>query len=55
MFWRLRRIVEAIGEDVLGKAWEVTGQVTEYFGESRITIFTAQRAESKGLIPPTGR
>lgn len=51
----LQRIVEAIREDEFDKSWEVTGKVTEYFGENRLTILTAQRAESKDLLPSEKR
>ena len=51
----LQRIVEAIREDELDTSWEVTGKVTEYFDENRLTIITAQRAESKDLMPSPTR
>jgi len=46
-----QRIVEAIREDELDTSWEVTGKVTDYFDENRLAIITAQRAESKDLMP----
>ena len=51
----LQRIVQAITEDELDNAWQVTGQVTEYFGENRLTILTAQRAQAKQLTPAVDR
>ena len=51
----LQRIVEAIREDELDTSWEVTGKVTEYFDENRLTIITAQRAESEDLMPSPTR
>ena len=51
----LQRIVQAITEDELDNVWQVTGQVTEYFGENRLTILTAQRAQAKQLKPALDR
>ena len=51
----LQRIVQAIREDELDSLWTVTGRVTEYFGENRLTILTAQRGQAKQLSPTAGR
>lgn len=51
----LQRIVQAIKEDELDSLWEVTGRVTEYFGENRLTILTAQRGQTKQLPAAAGR
>ncbi|MGI9444359.1 MAG: hypothetical protein ACR2N1_17945 [Rubripirellula sp.] len=51
----LQRIVQAIREDELDSLWQVTGRVTEYFGENRLTILTAQRGQAKQLPPAAGR
>ena len=51
----LQRIVQAIKEDELDNLWQVTGRVTEYFGENRLTILTAQRGQAKQLPPAVGR
>ena len=51
----LQRIVQAVTEDELDSSWQVTGQVTEYFGENRLTILTAQRAQAKQLAPAVER
>jgi len=51
----LQRIVQAIREDELDSLWQVTGRVTEYFGENRLTILTAQRAQAKQVPPATSR
>ncbi len=51
----LQRIVQAIREDELDNLWQVTGRVTEYFGENRLTILTAQRGQAKQLPPATDR
>ncbi len=51
----LQRIVQAIREDELDSLWTVTGRVTEYFGENRLTILTAQRGQAKQLSPAAGR
>lgn len=51
----LQRIVQAITEDELDNVWQVTGQVAEYFGENRLTILTAQRAQTKQLKPALDR
>jgi len=51
----LQRIVQAIREDELDSLWQVTGRVTEYFGENRLTILTAQRGQASQLPPAAGR
>jgi len=51
----LQRIVQAITEDELDTTWQVTGHVTEYFGENRLTILTAQRGQAKQLTPAVDR
>ena len=51
----LQRIVQAIREDELDNLWQLTGHVTEYFGQNRLTILTAQRGQSKQLPPAAGR
>ncbi|HBV64184.1 MAG TPA: hypothetical protein DEF45_14310 [Rhodopirellula sp.] len=51
----LQRIVQAIREDELDSLWQITGQVTEYFGENRLTILTAQRGQVKQLQSADGR
>ena len=43
----LQRIVEAIRDDAADEKWVLTGEVSEYFGESRLTIRTAQRSNHK--------
>lgn len=40
----LQRIVEAIREDTEDNRWEITGVVTEFFDENRLTILTAKRS-----------
>lgn len=40
----LQRIVEAIRADGSDDRWMISGQVTEFFNENRLTIRTAQRA-----------
>lgn len=40
----LQRIVEAVREDSEDNRWEITGVVTEFFDENRLTILTAKRA-----------
>ena len=47
----LQRIVQAIREDEVDNLWQITGWVTEYFGENRLTILTAQRGQAKRLPP----
>ncbi|MGI9468092.1 MAG: hypothetical protein ACR2OA_13310 [Rubripirellula sp.] len=51
----LQRIVQAIREDEIDSLWQVTGRVTEYFGENRLTILPAQRGQAKQLPPVVGR
>ena len=51
----LQRLVQAIREDELDSLWRVTGRVTEYFGENRLTILTAQRGQVKQLPSATAR
>ena len=52
----LQRIVQAIKEDELDRSWQITGRVTEYFGENRLTILTAQRAQASQIpATPIGR
>lgn len=51
----LQRVVQAIQEDELDSSWELTGRVSEYFGENRLTILTAQRAQAKQLTPASVR
>lgn len=51
----LQRIVQAIREDELDSLWQITGRVTEYFGENRLTILTAQRGQAKQLPPAASR
>lgn len=52
----LQRIVQAIKEDELDSSWQITGRVTEYFGENRLTILTAQRAQASQIpATPIGR
>jgi hypothetical protein len=40
----LERIVEAIRADASDDRWSISGEVTEFFGENRLIIRTAQRA-----------
>ena len=40
----LQRIVEAIRADATDDRWMVSGEVSEFFNENRLTIRTAQRA-----------
>ena len=51
----LQRIVQAIRKDELDSLWQITGRVTEYFGENRLTILTAQRGQAKQLPPAAKR
>lgn len=43
----LQRIVEAIQEDPTDDHWIVSGEVTEFFNENRLTIQVAQRANRR--------
>lgn len=43
----LERIVQAIRADAADDRWSVSGEVTEFFGENRFIIRTAQRASSR--------
>ncbi|WP_145173457.1 hypothetical protein [Rubripirellula lacrimiformis] len=43
----LQRIVEAIRDDAADEKWVLTGEISEYFGENRLTIRTAQRSNHK--------
>lgn len=40
----LQRIIEALRSDPADENWIVTGQISEFFGENRLTILTAQRS-----------
>lgn len=40
----LQRIIEAVRADPADENWIVTGQISEFFGENRLTISTAQRS-----------
>ncbi|MFK8114223.1 MAG: hypothetical protein AB8B91_18630 [Rubripirellula sp.] len=43
----LQRIVEAIRIDASDDRWSISGEVTEFFGENRFLIRTAQRASQQ--------
>ena len=43
----LQRIVTAVRADSADRLWEVTGEVTEYTGENRLMLRTAQRATAR--------
>ncbi len=43
----LQRIVDAVRDDTIANRWTVTGMVTEYFGENRLILHTAQRADRR--------
>lgn len=42
----LQRLVEAIRDDTSDDHWTISGEVTEFFDQNRLTIRTAQRANS---------
>ncbi|TWU59029.1 hypothetical protein Poly51_18140 [Rubripirellula tenax] len=42
----LQRIVEAIRDDASDDRWILSGEVTEFFGENRLSVRTAQRSNS---------
>ena len=43
----LQRVVEAIRDDTIADRWSVTGRVTEFFGENRLILQTARRADGR--------
>tara|TARA_R110002111_G_scaffold100750_3_gene156047 strand:- start:799 stop:1032 length:234 start_codon:yes stop_codon:yes gene_type:complete len=43
----LQRIVESIRSDVTDSRWVLSGKVTEFFGENRMVISTAQRSNAE--------
>jgi hypothetical protein len=43
----LQRIVESIRVDASDDRWSVTGEVSEFMGENRLLIHTAQRASKR--------
>ncbi|TWT55081.1 hypothetical protein Pla22_27350 [Rubripirellula amarantea] len=43
----LQRIVESIRADAQDDRWVISGKVTEFFGENRMVIRTAQRSDSE--------
>lgn len=43
----LQRVVSAVRADSADRLWNVTGEVTEYSGENRLMLRTAQRASAR--------
>lgn len=43
----LQRVVEALRADSSDDRWIISGEITEYFNENRMTIRTAQRSNSQ--------
>ena len=43
----LQRVVEAVRDDTIADRWSVTGRLTEFFGENRLILQTARRADGR--------
>ena len=51
----LQRVVEAIRESGMEDRWVIRGEISEFFGENRLTLLTAQRAAAEPSATATDR